>query len=88
MKKGQLTICILHRGWVVVGKMTAGDWVHLDNTYVIRRWGSTKGLGEIASEGPKENTILDECPPMNIPVQAIINTIECNEKAWGKWIKK
>lgn len=87
MIKEKMMIVVLHRGWVVVGKMTKGDWVTLENAYVIRRWGTSKGLGEIAAEGPKENTIIDACPTMEIPVSAIINTIECNEKSWKKWIK-
>lgn len=87
MKKEKLSICVLHRGWVVVGLMTPGEWVKLESAYVVRRWGTTKGLGELAIEGPTPNTILDAAPTMNIPVSAIINTIECDEKSWKKWIK-
>lgn len=83
-----MNIVILHRGWVVVGEMKSKDgWVHLDNSYVVRRWGTSKGLGELAAEGPTPNTVLDASPPMNIPVGAIINTIECNKKSWKKWVK-
>ncbi len=82
MKKGQLSILVLHRGWVVVGKMTPGPWVKLEDAFVVRRWGTSKGLGELANNGPTDQTILDAAPTMNVPVSAIINTIECNEKAW------
>lgn len=83
-----MNIVILHRGWVVVGEMTHKDgWTRLENAHVVRRWGTTGGLGQLAEDGPQTNTILDASPPMNIPQSAIINTIECNKKSWKKWIK-
>lgn len=83
-----MNIVILHRGWVVVGEMSVkNNWVRLENAYVVRRWGTSKGLGELAAEGPTPNTVLDPSPAMNIPESAIINTIECNKKSWKKWIK-
>lgn len=39
-------IVIAQRGWVFVGRYsTDGDQVYLDNARVIRRWGTTAGLG-------------------------------------------
>ena len=86
-----MKIFVLHRGWVVVGKSVKASspaFARLESAYVIRRWGTTRGLGEIAEHGPTKETILDECPPMEPPLTAIINTIECNDKAWEKWIRK
>ena len=39
---------ILQRGWVVVGDLVAEDErrVRLENASVIRRWGTTKGIGQ------------------------------------------
>jgi hypothetical protein len=40
-----LRICVLHRGWVLIGKYDRkGEWITLKDTHLIRRWGTTKGL--------------------------------------------
>lgn len=82
----QISIVVIHRGWVVVGHdkgYTKDGDLRLENAAVIRRWGTTKGLGELALEGPQPSTVLDKSPPMNIPKGAIINRIECvTPKKW------
>lgn len=87
-----MKIFILHRGWVVAGTNGKTDmgpgWVGIDNAYVVRRWGTSKGLGELAEVGPLNSTVLDKSPHMDIPTTAIINTIECDAKAWKKWLHK
>ena len=53
-------IVILDRGWVVVGWVgISGDDVTIEKASVIRVWGTSKGIGEIASGGPTKDTILD-----------------------------
>lgn len=60
--KGDLKIVVLQRGWVLVGKLERkGDQCFLHNANVIRNWGTTKGLGELAKDGPNSNTKLDKC---------------------------
>lgn len=76
-------IVILHRGWVVMGDFREDNgWGVLENASVVRRWGTSKGLGELAEKGPQEQTILDPTPPQRFPLSAVINTIECNAEAW------
>lgn len=77
-------IVVLHRGWVVVGDFSEepGGWGMLENASVVRRWGTTKGLGELADKGPQDSTILDATPAQRFPLGAVINTIKCNESAW------
>ena len=56
-------IAVLQRGWVVVGtpaKANPGE-IRLTDASVIRCWGTSKGLGELAREGKKPNTVLDSC---------------------------
>lgn len=82
-------IVILPRGWVVVGKLKEGkDFSELTFCAVIRRWGSTRGLGEIAENGPTKDTILDNTPPMRFPNSAIINMIACDATKWKVLTKK
>lgn len=59
---GKWRIVVLQRGWVAVGRLFKhGNNCILENASVIRRWGTTKGLGEIALNGPTEKTVLDKC---------------------------
>lgn len=60
--QGDLKIVVLQRGWVLIGKLEKNaDQCKLHNASVIRNWGTTKGLGELADEGPKSATKLDKC---------------------------
>lgn len=55
-------IVIGNRGHVLVGDLIIkGTTGHLKNASVIRRWGTNKGLGQLALEGKTNETILDEC---------------------------
>lgn len=55
-------IVIGNRGNIVVGDLTIiGSTGYLKNASVIRRWGTTKGLGQLALEGPTSDTKLDHC---------------------------
>ena len=59
---GDIKIVILQRGWVMVGIFERnGSDCKLHNASVIRIWGTTRGLGEIAKEGPTPKTVLDKC---------------------------
>src|SRR3990167_6860823 len=68
VKKGEekqvdspIKIVILQRGWVMVGRFERnGSDCKLHNASVIRVWGTSKGLGEIAANGPLKNTKLDK----------------------------
>lgn len=77
-------ICILQRGWVFVGDFSKiGNDCFLDNASVIRSWGTTKGLGEIAENGPiKDKTNLDSCPQVRFHYGTLVASIKCNDKKW------
>jgi hypothetical protein len=80
---GDLKIVILDRGHVLVGNVKIdGDWIETTNASVIRRWGTTRGLGEIAMGGPTSETILDPIGTVRSPVRALIGLVDCEE---GKW---
>lgn len=80
---GDLKIVILDRGHVLVGNVTVdGDWIETTNASVIRRWGTTRGLGEIAMGGPTSETILDPIGTVRSPVRALIGLVDCEA---GKW---
>jgi hypothetical protein len=80
-----IRIVTLHRGWVVVGEFKKdAAWCELLNANVVRRWGTSKGLGELALNGPNASTVLDKCGDMDIPVGAIIKTQKCETKKWSR----
>lgn len=70
-------IVIGNRGNIVVGDMTqSGDMCHMENASVIRRWGTTKGLGQLALEGPTSDTILDKCGSFDFHIQTTCGLIK------------
>ena len=85
---GEIKIVVLQRGWVMVGRFEKnGSECKLHNASVIRNWGTTKGLGEIAASGPTASTKID---PTNGLVEfdylTVVATIACNRVAWTKYV--
>jgi len=55
-------IVLGNRGNVVVGDLSIiGSTGYLKNASVIRRWGTSKGIGELALSGATPDTKLDPC---------------------------
>jgi hypothetical protein len=83
---GDVKIIILQRGNVVAGRMsvdpTDKDMRVLENAAVIRRWGTTKGLGQIAENGPTSSTVLDKAPPIRFHILTTIAIIDCEGTKW------
>lgn len=76
-------IVILQRGWVVLGDVTKeGEYFTVTNGFVIRRWGTKNGLGQLATEGKQTNTELEPTPKMRIHELTVINLIECDKDKW------
>ena len=76
-------IVVLDRGWILVGHLEQdGDWFLMINCSVVRRWGTTKGLGELAECGPLKDTILDKQPLTKFHRDQIKMIISCNEDKW------
>ena len=78
-----MQIVIAQRGWVFVGDVSrSGDDVTITNAKCIRRWGTTKGLGEIAKAGPKSGTVLDDAGTVRMHALAIVASLDCEESKW------
>ncbi|MHB9161523.1 MAG: hypothetical protein ACYC6W_11675 [Nitrosotalea sp.] len=80
----KIKIVILQRGWVMVGRFNrSGSDCTLDDSSVIRSWGTTKGLGEIANGGPTSTTKLDKnYGAAEFDYLTVVATIPCNEEKW------
>ena len=85
---GNVKIVILQRGWVKVGRFYQdGQNCWLENCSTIRNWGTTKGLGELATGGPTSKTILEPEPACRFHELTIICAIDCEEKPWKKYLQ-
>ena len=75
-------IVVLQRGWVVVGYYAEdGDKVTVEQAKIIRRWGTTKGLGELAT-GPVSESVLDPAGMVETHRLGVVLTIACDADAW------
>lgn len=82
-----IKIAILQRGWICVGRyIKCGDDRKLEKASVIRVWGTTKGLGEIAECGPTASTKLDPCGTVRFHALAEVAVIDCNLEKWVKYV--
>lgn len=79
-----IKIVVLQRGWIVVGRFERKDTqCKLHNASVIRQWGTTYGLGEIAEGGPTSTTKLDKCRGVvEFDYMTVVLTIDCRGEKW------
>jgi hypothetical protein len=82
-KQGDMSIVILQRGRVVVGRLTIdGDYGTLTDAQCVRYWGTAAGLGELAMNGPTSTTKLDPQPTTRFHVLTSVEIIACAEGVW------
>jgi hypothetical protein len=77
-------IVVLQRGWVVVGDVTReGDELMIHEASVIRKWGTTKGLGELI-DGPLADTVLDAAGTVRANVLGVVLAIDVTASKWAR----
>lgn len=75
-------IIVADRGWVFVGDVTDhGTHLLVTEARCIRKWGTTRGIGELVS-GPTSETVLDPCGTLEIPARAVIFTLYTLPAVW------
>ena len=73
-------IVVAQRGYVLIGNTRRdGEFFNITDCSCIRRWGTTKGLGQLASEGPTSDTVLDPQPTTTIHQLAVVQVIRCTQ---------
>ena len=73
-------IVVLDRGFVYVGDIVIdGDWCVISNARNIRYWGTERGLGQLALDGPTPKTKLDIVGVVRAPMRAVISVIDSEE---------
>lgn len=81
----EIKIVILQRGWVVIGRYSEdGEYGVLTDSYVIRNWGTNKGIGQLALEGKQSGTDLDKAGLIRFHKLTTIALIDCDKKLWNK----
>ena len=71
-------IVVITSGWVVMGDVSEhNDLLTINDASVIRTWGTTAGLGEIALNGPTPSTVLDPAGVIEVYISAVIMQIPC-----------
>jgi len=76
-------IVVLQRGWVVIGDISkTAEEVTIKNCSVIRIWGTSNGLGEIAENGATAKTKLDKCPNMTVHPLSVVLYMNVNISNW------
>jgi hypothetical protein len=75
-------IVVIEGRWNIYGTVTENEdgSVTITEAQVIRYWGTTKGLGELAANGPTTKTILDPTGTVRVPAHAVLLRIDCG--AW------
>lgn len=72
-------IVVADRGWIFLGNVSVelnGDQL-IDEAKIIRNWGTSKGLGQIALTGPTPKTILDDAGTVRVPLRSVVAIFDC-----------
>lgn len=86
-----MNIYVMDRGFVLVGEPEPSLdqnplWVRLTRCALVRKWGTTAGLGELAVKGPLPATALDSEPDgTQINLDYCLRVIPCDESKWSSW---
>ena len=81
---GGFAIVVADRGFVYVGNVQHdGKWCKVTNARNIRQWGTSRGLGELALNGPQAETKLDDVGSVSIPAHAVISMIDTEAAKWN-----
>lgn len=76
--KHKIVVC--QRGFVYAGDVSrVGDYLVISNAVNIRRWGTSRGLGELAAKGNQSETKADECGTVRVHQLAVVALIDCSE---------
>jgi hypothetical protein len=78
-----IKIALLDNGFVYIGLVSIADnMVVIHHARNIRVWGTTRGLGQIALEGPTAETMLDKTGNVIAPYHALNHLMDVTLDKW------
>lgn len=80
-----IQIVVIEGRWNIVGNVEHHDdgSLTITSAHVIRYWGTTKGLGQLAQSGPVSGkTILDKVGTVRVPAHAILLCMDATPGVW------
>jgi hypothetical protein len=78
-----IRIVVLQRGWVAIGRFIREDNnCTLHDAYIIRKWGTSAGLGQLAKNGKQSETVLDPAGIIRFYLTVCLE-IECDYQKWN-----
>lgn len=83
---GKICILVLRGGFVLVGRLEPTEdalFIALRGASVVREWGTTRGLGQLAADGVQPSTKLDHEGDVVVGRLEISRVIPCNESRWA-----
>jgi hypothetical protein len=85
MKTFDCVIAVLDKGFVYHGNLVIEDdgWFTLTSVRNIRRFGTERGLGQLALTGPTKETVLDPCSTVRGTISGLMHIIECEATKWA-----
>lgn len=79
-----LALVVADKGFVWVGQtVTTPEFVEIKGARCVRRWGTSKGLNQLATEGPLSGTQLDAPADLKVSRKALIAIIPCEAEKWA-----
>ena len=76
-------IVVVDRGFVYVGTVEVDeDWCIITNASNIRIWGTKRGLGQLAIDGPQPDTKLDPSGTVRVPIRAVVSLLDTEVSKW------
>ncbi len=74
-------IVVCQRGFVYAGDVSQdGEYLTIENAVNVRRWGTTRGLGELAEKGNQPETKADPSGTVRVHRLAVVSMIDCKGK--------
>lgn len=79
------SIVVADRGhvWTAEAVRFDDDWAYLTGAQVVRRWGTTQGLNQLANDGPQPSTKLDAKADLQVSRKALIAVIPSEAEKWA-----
>jgi hypothetical protein len=80
MKSQNNVIVVVDNGFVFWGDLHVnGDNCEISNGYNLRRFGTTRGLGQLAIEGPTAETQADKVSLIRVLKTRVVFVMECSD---------